>query len=33
MGGLFLSITTGILIVNFAVDIVYTYIDPRVRRA
>jgi peptide/nickel transport system permease protein len=33
MGGLFLSITTGILVVNFLVDIVYTYIDPRVRRA
>ena len=32
MGGLFLSITTGILVVNFLVDIVYTYIDPRVRR-
>ncbi len=32
MGGLFLSITTGILVVNFVVDIIYTYIDPRVRR-
>jgi len=32
MGGLFLFITTGILLVNFLVDILYTYIDPRVRR-
>jgi peptide/nickel transport system permease protein len=32
MGGLFLAITTGILAVNFVVDILYTYIDPRVRR-
>lgn len=32
MGGLFLAITTGILLVNFLVDILYTYIDPRVRR-
>ncbi len=32
MGGLFLAITTGILLVNFLLDILYTYIDPRVRR-
>jgi len=32
MGGVFLSITTGVLVVNFLVDILYTYIDPRVRR-
>jgi len=32
MGGLFLGITTGVLLVNFLVDILYTYIDPRVRR-
>lgn len=32
MGGLFLAITTGVLVVNFLVDILYTYIDPRVRR-
>ncbi len=32
MGGLFLGITAGVLLVNFLVDILYTYIDPRVRR-
>ena len=31
MGGLFLGITAGVLLVNFLVDILYTYIDPRVR--
>ena len=32
MGGLFLGITFGVLLVNFLVDILYTYVDPRVRR-
>jgi peptide/nickel transport system permease protein len=32
MGGLFLGITFGVLIVNFLVDIIYVYVDPRVRR-
>jgi peptide/nickel transport system permease protein len=32
MGGLFLGITAGVLLINFLVDILYTYIDPRVRR-
>jgi len=31
MGGLFLGITAGVLLINFLVDLVYTYIDPRVR--
>jgi len=31
MGGLFLGITAGVLLVNFLVDILYTRIDPRVR--
>ncbi|HSB65377.1 MAG TPA: ABC transporter permease [Anaerolineales bacterium] len=31
MGGLFLGITAGVLMVNFLVDILYTWIDPRVR--
>jgi len=31
MGGLFLGITAGVLLVNFLVDIVYTWVDPRVR--
>jgi peptide/nickel transport system permease protein len=31
MGGLFLGITTGVLIANFLVDILYTRVDPRVR--
>ena len=31
MQGLFLGITTGVLIINFLVDILYTRIDPRVR--
>ncbi|MCB9420048.1 MAG: ABC transporter permease [Ardenticatenaceae bacterium] len=31
MGGLFLGITAGVLLVNFLVDILYTYLDPRVR--
>ena len=31
MQGLFLGITTGVLILNFLVDILYTVIDPRIR--
>lgn len=31
MGGLFLGITAGVLLINFLVDLLYTYIDPRVR--
>ncbi|OGO25999.1 MAG: peptide ABC transporter permease [Chloroflexi bacterium RBG_16_54_11] len=31
MGGLFLGITVGVLLVNFLVDILCTWIDPRVR--
>jgi peptide/nickel transport system permease protein len=31
MQGLFLGITTGVLITNFLVDILYTWIDPRIR--
>jgi peptide/nickel transport system permease protein len=31
MQGLFLGITTGVLVVNFLIDIVYTRIDPRIR--
>lgn len=31
MGGLFLGITAGVLLLNFLVDILYTWIDPRVR--
>lgn len=31
MQGLFLGITVGVLIANFLVDILYVYIDPRVR--
>jgi peptide/nickel transport system permease protein len=31
MQGLFLGITTGVLLVNFLVDILYTRIDPRIR--
>lgn len=31
MGGLFLGITAGVLLLNFLVDILYTRIDPRVR--
>lgn len=31
MGGLFLGITAGVLVLNFLVDILYTRIDPRVR--
>lgn len=31
MQGLFLGITTGVLILNFVVDILYTRIDPRIR--
>ncbi len=33
MGGLFVAITAGILLANFLVDILYVYIDPRVRRS
>jgi peptide/nickel transport system permease protein len=32
MQGLFLGITTGVLLVNFLVDILYTRIDPRIRK-
>lgn len=32
MGGLFIGITGGVLLINFIVDILYTYIDPRVRK-
>ncbi len=32
MGGLFLGITAGVLLANFLVDILYVYIDPRVRK-
>lgn len=32
MGGLFLGITGGVLLVNFLIDILYVYIDPRIRR-
>lgn len=31
MQGLFLGITTGVLIANFLVDILYTRVDPRIR--
>jgi len=31
MGGLFLGITVGVLLINFVVDILYTRVDPRVR--
>lgn len=31
MGGLFLGITVGVLLINFLVDILYVYVDPRVR--
>lgn len=31
MGGLFIGITVGVLLMNFLVDILYTRIDPRVR--
>ncbi len=31
MQGLFLGITTGVLLVNFLIDILYTRIDPRIR--
>lgn len=31
MQGLFLAITTGVLIANFIVDILYTRVDPRIR--
>ncbi len=31
MGGLFLGITVGVLLINFLVDILYTRVDPRVR--
>lgn len=33
MGGLFVAITAGVLLANFLVDILYVYIDPRVRRS
>jgi peptide/nickel transport system permease protein len=32
MGGLFLGITVGVLVLNFLVDILYAWVDPRVRR-
>lgn len=32
MQGLFLAITAGVLVLNFLVDILYTRIDPRIRR-
>jgi peptide/nickel transport system permease protein len=31
MGGLFIGITAGVLLINFLIDILYTRIDPRVR--
>lgn len=31
MGGLFLGITVGVLLINFVVDLLYPLIDPRVR--
>ena len=31
MGGLFLGITVGVLLINFIVDLLYPLIDPRVR--
>lgn len=33
MGGLFLGITAGVLLANFLVDILYVFIDPRIRKA
>ena len=33
MQGLFMMITIGILAANFVVDILYTWLDPRVRTA
>ena len=33
MQGLFLGITTGVLFINFLVDILYTRIDPRIRNS
>lgn len=32
MGGLFVFITAAVLLANFLVDIVYTWVDPRVRK-
>ena len=31
MQGLFLGITSGVLLVNFIIDLLYTRIDPRIR--